>query len=627
MVFFVPTLAFLATLNPALLRNDSPETVAGCAGLGIVHAPGYPLFTLLGKLFLFLPLGNPAMGLNFFAAFLGSLAALLFFSNLWFFFRRADALAGPPPLVLNLVCALASFGFSFSSTFWGNAIAAKGGVYILQIVLELAALLCFQALVFSKEGAGRRPGTLFLFFLGLGFCNHWPTQSLLIVVLIPCLWIFHRAEKRPWPGASSLLIWASLLGCVLSAYLYLPLRGSLNPPLDFGAPTNFHRLLATIGRFSYAKEETLASNLDYFWPIFADKAGYISYHILREFSPLYLLFALLGLFSLARKNKAAGLTVSALFLTTLLASLFYLQVSPIEFWHMADHLLTLNWLTGFLAACGLLYLWDYLRFRFRRRHNVFIIFALVVFFYSCLSTFWNGLAINNQTRQFLYYGYGLTALKCLPSNAVYFSEVDYDYFSALYLTEVLGLRPDIHLILSPELNRTYQYGHELLKDRALFQCDGAGPFDKALLFKSLQDPAIPFPVYCTYPNGYFEGLYAELFPRFAFEPRGLLTHVFRPGERPYPADNFSILYDFYRHYLEPEAKNPSEVNGLFLEICAHPLLNAANYARAFHDESHLSWYYSTALSLITEPDFRRRTIEGIEKGPWWNPKDNLEKGH
>src|SRR5581483_3604795 len=58
---------YLATLNPALFRNDSPETITACFTLGVPHPPSYPLYTLLGHLFGLHLVGNPAFTINLFS--------------------------------------------------------------------------------------------------------------------------------------------------------------------------------------------------------------------------------------------------------------------------------------------------------------------------------------------------------------------------------------------------------------------------------------------------------------------------------------------------------------------------------------------------------------------------------
>src|SRR5207249_2480718 len=55
---------YVLTLAPTALRSDSGEFHVMPWVLGIAHAPGYPLLTLLGRLVMFLPIGDPAYRVN-----------------------------------------------------------------------------------------------------------------------------------------------------------------------------------------------------------------------------------------------------------------------------------------------------------------------------------------------------------------------------------------------------------------------------------------------------------------------------------------------------------------------------------------------------------------------------------
>jgi hypothetical protein len=59
------------TLPPSITFEDSGEFATAAALLGIPHAPGYPLYTMLAHLFLMVPLawpGGTAWQVNLFSA-------------------------------------------------------------------------------------------------------------------------------------------------------------------------------------------------------------------------------------------------------------------------------------------------------------------------------------------------------------------------------------------------------------------------------------------------------------------------------------------------------------------------------------------------------------------------------
>src|SRR2546423_15343833 len=49
---------YFLTAARDIVVGDSPELITAAVTLGVAHAPGYPLFTMLGHLFSLVPLGS-----------------------------------------------------------------------------------------------------------------------------------------------------------------------------------------------------------------------------------------------------------------------------------------------------------------------------------------------------------------------------------------------------------------------------------------------------------------------------------------------------------------------------------------------------------------------------------------
>jgi len=49
---------YFLTAARDIVVGDSPELIMAAVTLGVAHAPGYPLFTMLGHLFSLLPFGS-----------------------------------------------------------------------------------------------------------------------------------------------------------------------------------------------------------------------------------------------------------------------------------------------------------------------------------------------------------------------------------------------------------------------------------------------------------------------------------------------------------------------------------------------------------------------------------------
>src|SRR5437660_9230440 len=65
-------LVYLRTLCPTVYLGDVGEIATAIASGGVAHPPGYPVFSLLGRLFLWLPFGEPAFRIGCLVALAGA---------------------------------------------------------------------------------------------------------------------------------------------------------------------------------------------------------------------------------------------------------------------------------------------------------------------------------------------------------------------------------------------------------------------------------------------------------------------------------------------------------------------------------------------------------------------------
>ena len=74
LVFACSLLFYSLTLTPSLSFKspDGNELATVAYQLGLAHSTGYPLYTWLGKLFTFIPLGDVAYRVNLMSAVLGA---------------------------------------------------------------------------------------------------------------------------------------------------------------------------------------------------------------------------------------------------------------------------------------------------------------------------------------------------------------------------------------------------------------------------------------------------------------------------------------------------------------------------------------------------------------------------
>jgi hypothetical protein len=285
LLLLIDFIVYLSTLAPAVGFIDSGELAVVCQTLGIAHPTGYPLYTILGRLFCLLPVGD-----TFFRVGLMSLVFTCA-GNLVLFFilltvptspARRKHKSADPRLWSALV---ASLTFSFTPTLWLQATSNE--VYSLNLLL-FAVIILLVAIWQGARDRSKSERILYLlsFLYALSFGNHMSAVLLVPAVLFILIATYRVAIFRP--KRLSLVVALFLLG--LSVYLFLPIRSAQNPILDWGNPETWSNFVRHVSGWQYRvwmfaeSAEELGKNLGNFVSLF-----------FRQF-PLYLLpLSLLGI--------------------------------------------------------------------------------------------------------------------------------------------------------------------------------------------------------------------------------------------------------------------------------------------------------------------------------------------
>jgi len=224
-------IVYLSTLCRTVYVGDSGEFSLVFATLGIAHPPGYPLFTLLGSVFVHLAgFWTPALAANVLTALLAAAVIPVIFLLLDGFRR---------PLIAGSLVLL----WAFLPGFWEETAGAE--VYGLNVLF--VALLALAA--WSRHP---RKWLIAAYLLGLALAHH-----LSVLAVVPALawaWVSDReaGRVRELPFAALLFV----LG--ISLYLYLPVRSALSPLADWGHPTTWERFWShlTAQQYQSATEVT-----------------------------------------------------------------------------------------------------------------------------------------------------------------------------------------------------------------------------------------------------------------------------------------------------------------------------------------------------------------------------------
>lgn len=234
-VFLIATITYLLTVEPTASFWDSGEYIAASYTLGVPHAPGAPLYLLVGRLFSFLSLGNPlqvALCLNVLSALCSSLAVLFLFWSITLVGRKLlhieRGIETPQQMVLlmgsGVVGALA---FAFSDSFWFSATETE-----LYAVASFFTAFCFWAMLkwesIENSAKANRWLLLIAYMIGLSVGVH-----ILNLLVIPALALIYYYKKNATFSVIRSLLAFTVGGIILLLVMYgLGLSGSIAASLD-----------------------------------------------------------------------------------------------------------------------------------------------------------------------------------------------------------------------------------------------------------------------------------------------------------------------------------------------------------------------------------------------------------
>ncbi len=204
-----------ATLTPSLSYKspDGNELATVCYTLGLAHSTGYPLYTWLGKLFTYLPIGDVAHRVNLMSAVLGAGGVFL----LYVILRR---LTGDRSLAASrLASAFGALLFGFSLTFWSQTGIAE--VYAPNLFMVALTLLLLLQWARSHRGSSRRAFLWFWAFAlvyGLSLGTHLSNLGFAPAFALFVLLVDWRLLLRPWIWLTAALLF--FLGVL--QFLWLP---------------------------------------------------------------------------------------------------------------------------------------------------------------------------------------------------------------------------------------------------------------------------------------------------------------------------------------------------------------------------------------------------------------------
>jgi Protein O-mannosyl-transferase TMEM260-like len=437
-LFLAAFALYLLTLAPTVAQmfDDSLEFQLLAARMAIAHPTGYPLFSILIKLFTFLPVGDVAYRVNVATAFFGALAVAMLYAV-------ARELIHSRP-----AATIAALGFAVGGVYWTQAVLAE--VYTLQAFLTLAMI--WLALRWKAGGASL---IALAFFFGLMLTHHRMS-----ILLFPALAVYVLSYDRSFLRERGVLMRMGIAFAIpLLLYLYIPIRGLVTSSLD-GSYQN-----TPAGFVNWV----LGSNYDVFLtqnPLGEQRgAAYFVDLFVRQFTWAGLALAATGLVVLVRHEPREWLLLALALVPNILFALSY-RVADVNVFFIPSFLFT-----ALFIAVGVDWLAQVPANIFTNERlyaplsAVLLIFVSIIPFTLVQSNF----RTEDLSEKWDVHDYGLDLLsQPLPPNSTIVGLLG-EMTLLRYFQETDSLRPDVQTIAADaESARMSAIAHSLKSGKSVF---------------------------------------------------------------------------------------------------------------------------------------------------------------
>ncbi len=425
---------YISFLSPVFSTGDGGELASTGYTLGIPHAPGYPVYTEISKLFTYLPIGN-----------IGEKIALIsvFFSvlSLFVLYKIIEK--------LGIDTKAFYFGASLlaiSYTFWGESLIVKFYTFNLFFV----ALLIYITVSFLRETEDfRKYVYLSSFLLGIVSAVHHIGLLIVIPMVIAGL-IKYRAFLIDVLRSVPFFITGFL------SYIHLPIRSLSESSFLFTPVTEANYFWAYFLRKVYDVSSVEAttkvlSGID----SYVNTLNNLSTLFLKNFGVITVFLFLYGLYSIFKKDrKVFYFFLIAFFVYTFLLGKMAFDVKnpTVMDWSIMGHQYFLPGLFLYIlfVIIGLVDIFD----KFKKYNMNFLytfippVLGIFPFIYIT-----DRLFDSNYSSEYVPYSHTKVILGTLPVGSIYISFGDNHTFGGWYLKSISGFRNDICQLKQDKVNR------------------------------------------------------------------------------------------------------------------------------------------------------------------------------
>lgn len=209
---------YLMTMEATISFWDCGEFASGAYKLEVVHAPGAPLFLLIGRLFSLVPMSDPNVMINALSALSSGFTILFLFWTITHFGKRialinGKELEGDTTIAIMGAGVVGALAYCFSDTFWFSAVEAE--VYAMSSFLTALvfwAILKWEDRLSDGDQRADRWIIFIAFILGLSIGVH-----LLNLLTIPAIVMVYYFKKFKVSSLGTAIAFG--IGCILTGIM------------------------------------------------------------------------------------------------------------------------------------------------------------------------------------------------------------------------------------------------------------------------------------------------------------------------------------------------------------------------------------------------------------------------
>ncbi|HEY5974978.1 MAG TPA: DUF2723 domain-containing protein [Geobacteraceae bacterium] len=445
MSVLLPLFVYLLTLAPSVTFFDSGEFITAASCLGSAHSPGYPLFLNYAKPFTWLPFGNVAFRINFATAVSGALACYGVYLLVCHLLANEDLgtderFASLLKRGIGLVSALT---FAFSARLWLQSNHDKP----YPLVSFIAAIVFYLVLRWRDSYllGEERPAYVYMgaFLCGLATAAH---QTIILMVPAYAFLIISRDWRIVTRIRDLLIAFAcALLG--FSINLYLPLRATRNPLLNWGDPKSLEQFLWHFLRKGYPVEKP-ARDSSLLW------SQINAFNVPHEFTTLGLLLLVIGLVFFFRRRRDEVIAYGLGLVSFLLVIVGYFNTPSDLIFLTEEFFSPLYLLSAVFVGVGMFVLIQtgFARLPVHQMCSVpmRILSGLILLVLPTTVCAVHYLE-NDQHLNYIAYDYASNTLRSAPQGAVLYTWGDSGAFPLWYLQGLERMRDDLDVLHTPHL--------------------------------------------------------------------------------------------------------------------------------------------------------------------------------